>query len=109
MLKEKIWHVLNHVFAYCDASSGSMMLRPDLHGNLAGDRLIGLNLPPTKRLRILDILTYDEREEQRTMFCTDLYEVWISAGADPGIWKGGAQLEAPPRGGCGRGAPLPPS
>ena len=28
-------------------------------------------------------------------------------GADPGIWR--AQLEAPSRGGCGRGAPLPPS
>ena len=42
--------------------------------------------------------------------CAQVVHLITLAGADPGIWKGGgAQLEAPPRGGCGRGTPLPPS
>ena len=65
------------------------MLRPDLLENLAGVHLIGLNLPlsynrngvkvgcafkgnATKRLRIWVILTHDERQDQRTMFCPNL-------------------------------------
>ena len=64
-----------------------------LLGNLPGVRLIGLNLPSsvwpwykvgrafkgnaTKCLRVWDLLNYDERQDQSTMFLSDLYEGWI--------------------------------